>query len=151
ARALMVPPGQGAAARQALPEGAIVVECAFDEQGVLGFPEGPGGGGDAVEPASDDDVALVLHTSGTTSRPKMVPLRHRNLAASVANIIPSYRLTAADVALCVMPLFHVHGLVASPLATLGSGGTVVVPARFSPFEFWSLVREHGVTWYSAVP
>jgi acyl-CoA synthetase (AMP-forming)/AMP-acid ligase II len=150
ARALLVPPGQGAGARQALPDGAVVVEAAFDEHGVLRFPGGPAAGRE-VEPPGDDDVALVLHTSGTTSRPKMVPLRHRNLAASVANIVPSYGLTGADVSLCVMPLFHVHGLVASTLATLGSGGTVVVPPRFSPFEFGSLVREHGVTWYTAVP
>jgi acyl-CoA synthetase (AMP-forming)/AMP-acid ligase II len=81
----------------------------------------------------------------------MVPLRHRNLVASVANIIPSYGLTEHDVSLCVMPLFHVHGLVASALATLRSGGTVVVPQRFSPFEFWGLLGEHRVTWYSAVP
>jgi len=150
ARALLVPPGQAAAARQALPAGAVVVEAAFDEHGRLGFVGGPGAGG-AVEPAGDDDVALVLHTSGTTSRPKMVPLRHRNLAASVANIVPSYCLAGDDVSLCVMPLFHVHGLVASTLSTLGSGGTVVVPSKFSPFEFWSLVDEHGVSWYSAVP
>jgi acyl-CoA synthetase (AMP-forming)/AMP-acid ligase II len=150
ARALLVPPAQGAGARQALPAGAVVVEAAFDEHGVLRFPGGPASGGE-VEPPGDDDVALVLHTSGTTSRPKMVPLRHRNLAASVANIVPPYALTGDDVSLCVMPLFHVHGLVASTLATLGSGGTVVVPPRFSPFEFGSLVREHGVTWYTAVP
>jgi acyl-CoA synthetase (AMP-forming)/AMP-acid ligase II len=150
ARALLVPPGQGAAAREALPADAVVVEAAFDEHGSLGFPGGPESGRE-VEPPGDDDVALVLHTSGTTSRPKMVPLRHRNLAASVANIVPWYRLTAEDVSLCVMPLFHVHGLVASTLSTFGSGGTVVVPPRFSPFEFGALVREHGVTWYSAVP
>jgi acyl-CoA synthetase (AMP-forming)/AMP-acid ligase II len=150
ARALLVPPGQAAVARSALPAGAVLVEAAFDEHGTLRFPGGHDGGRD-VEPPGDDDVALVLHTSGTTSRPKMVPLRHRNLAASVANIVPGYRLTDDDVALCVMPLFHVHGLVASTLATFGSGGTVVVPPRFSPFEFTSLVREHGVTWYSAVP
>jgi oxalate---CoA ligase len=150
ARALLVPPGQAAAARQALPAGAIVVEAAFDEHGALRFPGGPESGG-TIEPPGDDDVALVLHTSGTTSRPKMVPLRNRNLAASVGNIVPWYRLTGDDVALCVMPLFHVHGLVASTLSTFGSGGTVVVPQKFSPFEFAGLVREHRVTWYSAVP
>jgi acyl-CoA synthetase (AMP-forming)/AMP-acid ligase II len=150
ARVLLVPPGQGAAARQALPDGAAVIEAAFGEHGALRFPGGRVQRA-GVEPPAEDDVALVLHTSGTTSRPKMVPLRHRNLAASVANIVPSYRLTADDVSLCVMPLFHVHGLVASTLATLGSGGTVVVPPRFSPFEFWSAVRDHRVTWYSAVP
>jgi acyl-CoA synthetase (AMP-forming)/AMP-acid ligase II len=150
ARALLVPPGQAAAARQAAPPDAAVVEAAFDEHGTLRFPGGAESGG-GVEPPGEDDVALVLHTSGTTSRPKMVPLRHRNLAASVANIIPSYQLTSDDVSLCLMPLFHVHGLVASTLATFGSGGTVVVPPKFSPFELGSLVRERGVTWYSAVP
>ncbi len=150
ARGLLVPPGQAAAARQALPDGALVVEAAFDEHGRLGFPNGAGGSG-RVQPPDSDDVALVLHTSGTTSRPKMVPLRHRNLAAAVANIVPSYRLGGEDVSLCLMPLFHVHGLVASTLAALGSGGTVVVPPRFSPFEFWGLAREHDVTWFSAVP
>jgi acyl-CoA synthetase (AMP-forming)/AMP-acid ligase II len=98
-----------------------------------------------------EDVAIVLHTSGSTGRPKRVPLRHANVAASVANVVDTYQLAPEDVSLCVMPLFHVHGLVASVLATFASGGTVVVPPAFSPFSFWRLVRTHGVTWYSAVP
>src|SRR4029078_3512969 len=61
------------------------------------------------------------------------------------------RLTAADVSLCVMPLFHVHGLVASTLATFASGGTVGVPAKFSPLSVWRSAPDHHVTWYSAVP
>ena len=99
----------------------------------------------------EDDIALVLHTSGTTSRPKRVPLRHRNLIVSVRNIVETYSLTSTDVSLCIMPLFHVHGLVASTLATLYSGGTIVVPPSFSPMGFWQLVKEHDVTWFSAVP
>jgi len=153
ARVLLVPPGGYLAAREALPAGGLVIEAGFDEGGTLhlepGSPTPPAHR--SLTGPEEEDVALVLHTSGTTSRPKMVPLRHRNLAASVANIIPSYRLTEGDVSLCVMPLFHVHGLVASTLSTLGSGGTVVVPQRFSPFEFWGLLDEHRVTWYSAVP
>jgi acyl-CoA synthetase (AMP-forming)/AMP-acid ligase II len=152
ARALLVPPGGGQAAREALPEGAVTIEAAFDDDSRLHFDgNGVAGGGAHAETPAQDDVALVLHTSGTTSRPKMVPLRHRHLAASVANIVPSYELTADDVSLCLMPLFHVHGLLASALATLASGGTVVIPPRFSPFDFWSLVERHSVTWYSAVP
>ncbi|HLG63748.1 MAG TPA: acyl--CoA ligase [Ktedonosporobacter sp.] len=153
ARVLLVPPGGYQAAREALPAGGMVIEAGFDESGTLRLEpmsQTPSLRGGPTAP-KDDDVALVLHTSGTTSRPKIVPLRHRNLAASVANIIPSYKLTEDDVSLCVMPLFHVHGLVASALATFGSGGTVVVPQRFSPFEFWGLLGEHRVTWYSAVP
>ncbi len=103
-----------------------------------------------TDPAPDD-VALFLHTSGTTSRPKGVPLLHANLLASAANVVATYALTAADVSLCVMPLFHVHGLVASTLATLASGGTVIVPPRFSAGAFWPTVKAHRATWYTAVP
>ena len=74
------------------------------------------------EAGQPDDVAVVLHTSGTTSRPKQVPLLQRNLMATVRTIGEHYRLGSGDVSFCVMPLFHVHGLVASTLATLGSGG-----------------------------
>ena len=93
----------------------------------------------------------MLHTSGTTSRPKRVPLTHRNLTTSLRNVAATYDLTPDDVSLCVMPLFHVHGLVASTLSTLQTGGTVVAPPRFNPLNFWPVVKEHNVTWFSAVP
>jgi acyl-CoA synthetase (AMP-forming)/AMP-acid ligase II len=102
-------------------------------------------------PPNVDDVALVLHTSGSTGRPKRVPLAHANLSISAQNVARCYALTADDVSLCVMPLFHVHGLVASTLATLATGGTVVVPAKFNPLSFWRVARDYGATWYSAVP
>ena len=98
-----------------------------------------------------NDVALILHTSGSTGRPKRVPLTHANLSISSHNVAGTYNLSASDVSLCVMPLFHVHGLVASTLATLATGGTVVVPSKFSPLSFWRIVRDTGATWYSAVP
>ncbi len=104
-----------------------------------------------VAPPAPDDIALILHTSGSTGRPKRVPLSHANLAISAGNVARSYALSSSDVSLCVMPLFHVHGLVASTLATLSTGGIVVVPTKFSPLSFWQIVREHGATWYSAVP
>jgi acyl-CoA synthetase (AMP-forming)/AMP-acid ligase II len=100
---------------------------------------------------SPDDIALVLHTSGTTSRPKRVPLAHRNIAVSARNIVATYHLTSEDVSLCVMPLFHIHGLVASTMSTFLSGGTVVVPPRFNALNFWPMARGYGVTWFSAVP
>jgi acyl-CoA synthetase (AMP-forming)/AMP-acid ligase II len=102
-------------------------------------------------PPGSDDIALILHTSGSTGRPKRVPLSHGNLSISAGNVARSYGLSPSDVSLCVMPLFHVHGLVASTLATLSTGGTVVVPTKFSPLSFWQIAREHGATWYSAVP
>ncbi len=98
-----------------------------------------------------DDVALFLHTSGTTSRPKGVPLTHANLMASIRNIVATYALTPEDASLIVMPLFHVHGLIGATLSTLLSGGTVIVPPSFSATKFWPLVQEHRATWYSAVP
>jgi acyl-CoA synthetase (AMP-forming)/AMP-acid ligase II len=105
----------------------------------------------AVRPPAADEPALILHTSGSTGRPKRVPLGHANLRISAGNVARTYALGPTDVSLCVMPLFHVHGLVASTLATLSTGGTVVVPAKFTPLSFWRIARDHGATWYSAVP
>ena len=105
---------------------------------------------DAPTP-SDSDVALFLHTSGTTSRPKGVPLRHINLMRSVENIKNTYTLTPDDTTSVVMPLFHVHGLIGACLSTLNSGGTVVIPTRFSASAFWQQQSETASTWYSAVP
>jgi oxalate---CoA ligase len=110
--------------------------------------------GQAGDPAEADGrpdaLALLLHTSGTTSKPKTVPVRQRNLVASTAAVARTYGLAGDDVTMCVMPLFHVHGLVAAVLATLSTGGTVVVP-RFRPSAFWDDVARHGATWYTAVP
>jgi acyl-CoA synthetase (AMP-forming)/AMP-acid ligase II len=122
---------------------------------VIGLTEGllhiDGEPGQALEvEGSADALALLLHTSGTTSKPKTVPIRQRNLVASTAAVTGAYGLTADDVTMCVMPLFHVHGLVATVLATLSTGGTVVLP-RFRPSTFWDDVARHRVTWYTAVP
>lgn len=108
-------------------------------------------GGRTLCAACPQDIAVVLQTSGTTSIPKVVPLTHANIAASARNVAATYRLSPADVALVAMPLFHVHGLIGVALSTLASGGTLVVPPRFSARQFWSLQSETGATWYSAVP
>jgi oxalate---CoA ligase len=101
----------------------------------------------------EDDVALFLHTSGTTSRPKGVPLTQGNLAASVQNICSVYRLAETDATVVVLPLFHVHGLMCALLGSLASGGSVLLPAagRFSASTFWADMRAAGATWYTAVP
>jgi acyl-CoA synthetase (AMP-forming)/AMP-acid ligase II len=152
ARALVVPPGRGEAARRALPAGVILIEAATDAGGRVLLESGAQRDGSrSASAAGPDDVALVLHTSGTTSRPKLVPLRQRNLAFSAANIARTYELTAGDVGMCVMPLFHIHGLMASTMATFHAGGTVVVPTSFDPMTFWPAAAEHRATWYSAVP
>ena len=139
AKLLIVPRDGAADARRAAEQAGIPVVTP-DIAGSRAAPE-PG----------PDDIALILHTSGSTGRPKRVPLRHRNLAASTRNIAQTYALGPADRSLCLMPLFHVHGLMASTMATLLTGGTVVVPERFNALTFWRMVRECGVTWYSAVP
>jgi acyl-CoA synthetase (AMP-forming)/AMP-acid ligase II len=105
----------------------------------------------SFERGGPDDVAVVLHTSGTTSRPKQVPLTQRNLMASTRTIAAHYQLGPSDVSFCVMPLFHIHGLVASTFAALSSGGAVIAPRRFTPHRFWPQAREHGATWLSAGP
>jgi acyl-CoA synthetase (AMP-forming)/AMP-acid ligase II len=104
-----------------------------------------------AEPGQPEDVALLLHTSGTTSRPKQVPLLQRNLVASARATARHYQLGPSDVSYCAMPLFHVHGFVGSTLAPLAAGGSVVAPRRFTPSRFWALARAHNVTWISASP
>ncbi|KAF7724551.1 hypothetical protein EC973_000928 [Apophysomyces ossiformis] len=98
-----------------------------------------------------DDIALLLHTSGTTGRPKGVPLTHLNLATSMKNIIRTYELSPQDRTMLVMPLFHVHGLVCGLLSTLLSGGVAVIPPKFSASRFWPDFITNGCTWYTAVP
>mmetsp|Transcript_22289 Transcript_22289/g.27258 ORF Transcript_22289/g.27258 Transcript_22289/m.27258 type:complete len:444 (-) Transcript_22289:435-1766(-) len=99
------------------------------------------------------DVALYLHTSGTTSRPKLVPLTHHNLCTSMGNIRNTYELGDCDTCYLVMPLFHIHGLMGALFSTLCSGGTVAIPlaGKFSANVFWNDVRASQATWYTAVP
>src|SRR5262245_33475796 len=137
---LLAPADGGEAVREAAGDSVRTVEI-----GALPEREAP------FEPAGADDVALLLHTSGTTSRPKQVPLLQRNLAASARTIAEFYALGPADVSYVAMPLFHVHGLVASVFAALAGGGTVVVPRRMAPRPFWPQLRRFGVTWFSAGP
>ncbi len=98
-----------------------------------------------------DAVALILHTSGTTSRPKIVPLLQSNVAASARNIVASLDLTPADRCLNVMPLFHIHGLIAAVTASLAAGGSVWCAPGFDALRFFGWVTEARPTWYTAVP
>jgi len=152
ARALIVPANGMVVARQAAAHQTIIIETDIDQDGQVRFRSDAHASTNPRDSQSNsEDIALILHTSGTTSRPKRVPLAHKNLLASARNVAKTYALNGDDVALCVMPLFHVHGLVASTLATLSTGGTVVVAPRFDALSFWATVKEHDVTWYSAVP
>jgi oxalate---CoA ligase len=101
--------------------------------------------------AESGDVALVLPTSGTTSKPKMVPLTHANLMASARHIKDSLQLGENDKRLNVMPLFHVQGLVGGVLSCVAAGGSIVCAPTFSPALFFRWLEEFRPSWYSAVP
>ena len=98
-----------------------------------------------------NDIALVLHTSGTTSRPKLVPLTQKNLCQSAEHIRAALDLTTRDRCLNVMPLFHIHGLVAAVLASLAAGGTVICTPGFYASQFFDWMEECRPTWYTGVP
>jgi len=104
-----------------------------------------------VRAPSPDDIALVLHTSGTTSRPKIVPLAHKNIAASAANIRKTLSYTASDRGLVIMPLFHIHGLIAALSAPLSAGAEVCCSPGFNALKFFSWVDEVKPTFYTGVP
>ncbi|SIQ93714.1 MULTISPECIES: acyl--CoA ligase [Acidiphilium] len=123
------------------PAGAFTLDCTSLPQTP---PSRPG-------PAEPDDEALVLHTSGTTARPKIVPLTGRNLSASAHHIATSLALTADDTCLNVMPLFHIHGLVAATLASLAAGARVCCTPGFNAFRFATWLHEVQPSWYTAVP
>ena len=136
-----------AAARLGLP----IWQPRVDSRGVVELPELPKASRSTIDPRDVDDIALFAYTSGTTGRPNCVPLTHANVVWSARNIATHYALTPAERSLVVLPLFHGHGLIGATLSTLASGGSVIVPPRFSASEFWRLFREHRATWYSAVP
>jgi len=104
-------------------------------------------GGDA----QPGDVSMVLHTSGTTSRPKIVPLSQANLAASAANIRRTLKFGPSDCGLNIMPLFHIHGLIAGVLAPLAAGSQVFCTPGFNALKFFAWMDEAKPSWYTAVP
>ena len=117
----------------------------------LEFVDGAATTAAAPRAATADDIALVLHTSGTTSRPKIVPLAHRNVCASAANVANALELTSDDRNLVIMPLFHIHGLIAALLAPLSAGGEICCSPGFNALKFFSWLAEVRPTWYTGVP
>ena len=103
------------------------------------------------ENPSPDDIALFLHTSGTTSKPKMVPLTHLNLSTSAKNIVQTLNLDRSDKCINIMPLFHIHGIVGLLLSSLCSGGSIFTSTGFNALKFFSWLKVFSPTWYSAVP
>lgn len=107
--------------------------------------------GNSPRPPTDDDVALILHTSGTTARPKIVPLTQANIALSARNVAASLALGPADRCLNIMPLFHIHGLVGTLAASLAGGAQITCAPGFDPLRFFADAAKTRPTWFSAVP
>ncbi len=105
----------------------------------------------AAGPAQAGDIALMLHTSGTTSRPKLVPLTQANLAASARHVGATYKLSASDRCLNIMPLFHIHGLIAAVSSSLAAGGSVYATPGFNALKFFALLEAAEASWTTAVP
>jgi amino acid adenylation domain-containing protein len=103
------------------------------------------------EAAGPDDIAVLLHTSGTTSRPKLVPLTNRNICFAARNICQALKLSESDQCLNVMPLFHIHGLVGALLSSLMAGGSVACSPGFYINQFFDWIAEFQPTWFTAVP
>ena len=157
ARALIVAAGQETPARAVAAELGIAVlelaEPAGEAAGWFTLAASGSLGGTAAHPgaAQPEDIGLILHTSGTTSRPKIVPLTQSNLLASASHIGRVLELTSADRCLNIMPLFHIHGLLAATLASLAAGASVWASEGFNALKFMAQLEEARPTWYSAVP
>ncbi|TXG70911.1 hypothetical protein EZV62_005846 [Acer yangbiense] len=147
-------PAQAAASKLNIAHATATFQGADSEEVTLSLTQHESDPNSAAKLVNDpSDVALFLHTSGTTSRPKGVPLTQQNLAASVKNIKSVYKLTESDSTVIVLPLFHVHGLLAGLLSSLGAGAAITLPAagRFSASTFWQDMVKYDATWYTAVP
>src|SRR5581483_7905618 len=144
AAAIVTPPGAtGPAADLARDRGLVQVE--FDWRTALSGT--PGGG--LRDGGDEGAVALLLHTAGTTARPKQVPLTHANLAAAAGNVVDSLALTGSDRCLNVMPLFHSHGLIGAALSTLRAGGSIACARGMDPRRFLTWATDLACTWYTA--
>ncbi len=157
ARTLLVERGVDSPARAVAQKlGVPIVElCPDPAAGAGAFTIEPLGT-PASRPASTgaaeaNDIALILHTSGTTSRPKMVPLSQKNITASARHIVGTIQLSPDDVCLNIMPLFHIHGLMAAVLSTLAAGAEVWCSPGFNPLKFFGWLDDVRPSWYTAVP
>ncbi|MDR0358750.1 MAG: AMP-binding protein, partial [bacterium] len=97
------------------------------------------------------DGGLVVFTSGTTGRPRAVLLTRENLLACAIEVARAHALGARDRVLSPLPLTHVNAPVISLLATVLSGGDVVLLPRFEPRLFWRAAAGEGATWANLVP
>ena len=134
--------------------GVSVIEVAWDEAdpaGTFTLLGDIGGKPTRAGAADANDFAMVLHTSGTTSRPKIVPLSQANVAASARHICESLVLTPEDRCFNIMPLFHIHGLIAAVLSSIGAGASIFCCPGFNALSAFRWMEEAMPTWVTAVP
>ncbi len=131
-----------------LPPGVRTITTSVDHG-----PAWPDADAAEVEPPPVDEAsdALLIYTSGTTGRPKGVLLTHGNVIAGGGNTVLAHQLTGDDRAMCVLPLYHINAEMVSVMAPLVSGGSVVMPQRFSTSNFWEIIARYACTWFSVVP
>lgn len=153
AKALVVLHGMATDAREVAARLSIPVLDLVPGEAAGDFVLEGGSPGNAAKPglAWPEDEALVLHTSGTTARPKIVPLTQANICASARNIARTLELGPDDACLNIMPLFHIHGLMAAVLSTMASGGSVVCTPGFDALRFFRWLDEERPSWFTAVP
>ena len=130
--------------------GISVIEAKVADGAAAGLFSLCDGTADITVPVPSSE-ALVLHTSGTTSRPKVVPLTQENIVTSAGNISASLQLTSADHCLNIMPLFHIHGLIAVISASMSKGASVCCSTGFNALKFMDLAAAEQISWYSGVP
>jgi acyl-CoA synthetase (AMP-forming)/AMP-acid ligase II len=151
-RALVVQAGVESPAREAARAlGVSIIELLPDATAAGSFRLNTAAGSGEPAFSGPDEVALLLHTSGTTSRPKLVPLSQRNVLASATHIGRTLALTPADRCLNIMPLFHIHGLIAAVLSSIAAGASVFCTPGFNALKFFGWLEESQPTWYTAVP
>jgi acyl-CoA synthetase (AMP-forming)/AMP-acid ligase II len=154
-KALVVEAGSKSSAREAARRiGVAIIELTpGHEAGTFSLEMTEGSLMRAARPglAGKNDIALILHTSGTTSRPKIVPLSHANISTSAHNIATTLDFSRSDRGLNIMPLFHIHGLIAGLLAPLSRGASVFCTPGFNALAFFGWLKEAHATWYTAVP
>lgn len=136
-------------ARKALARDIDLIQ--IDNDAPIIFPEDEDVSGIDLPAVTEDDNALLLYTSGTTGMPKGVILSHKNMVAGGEYTAKAHALTPEDRALCSLPLYHINGEVVTAVTPLVSGGSVVMPHKFSTANFWDLISEYQCTWFSVVP
>lgn len=99
----------------------------------------------------EEDVAVILYTSGTTGKPKGALLAHRNLYSNAQSIGEYLEITPDDKALAALPMFHVFCLTVIVNAPLLRGATIVILPKFSPQDVFDLVPKHRVSIFAGVP